>query len=374
MKINVIVAYSNNLIIGNDNEIPWNYKEDLSYFKTITTYTRKPNQKNVVIMGYNTWLSIGKKLKNRINIVITTKTISKELFDDELYFVDSIGLAIDICKKEYNKKIDNIFIIGGEKIYSYFFKSYFYTLLDKIYVTKINKDYDGNKYFLNIDNKFYYTEISTSYIHKELEYRVLQYKQSYIHPDNNYILYILKIINRKNSIEFGYTLKYDVSSYFPLITILNLNINEILNNYFNLLNNQNIKNEIDNIINKINNNDNNDLVLKNFINSNYFFHINDDNKLLCIIYQEKANIINDIPISIFIGGLLLYTLSFITKRKMDVLIYSCTNAFILDNERSICSDIADKTSKPLPLLEITNNNQFHISDFKYTDFIFLGID
>jgi dihydrofolate reductase len=374
MKINVIVAYSNNLVIGNDNEIPWNYKEDLEYFKTITTYTRKPNQKNVVIMGYNTWLSIGKKLKNRINIVITTKTISNELFEDELYFVDSIGLAIDICKKEYNKKIDNIFIIGGEKIYSYFFKSYFYTLLDKIYITKINKDYEGNKYFLNIDNKFYYTEISTSYIHKELEYRVLQYKQSYIHPDNNYILYMLKIINRKNSIEFGYTLKYDLSSYFPLVTILNLNINEILNNYLNLLNNDIIKNDIDNIIKKIKNNDNNDLVLKNINNSNYFFHISDDNKLLCIIYQEKSHIINDIPISIFIGGLLLYTLSFITKIKMDFLIYSCTNAYILDNERNICSDLIDKISKPLPLLEITDNNQLTISDFKLTDFIFLGID
>ena len=78
MKINVIVAYSNNYVIGNDNNLPWKYKEDMEYFKTVTSYTRKDDNKNAIIMGYNTWLSIKKKLKNRINIVITTKNIEKK--------------------------------------------------------------------------------------------------------------------------------------------------------------------------------------------------------------------------------------------------------------------------------------------------------
>ena len=103
MKINVIVAYSNNYVIGNDNNLPWNYKEDMEYFKTITSYTRKDDNKNAIIMGYNTWLSIKKKLKNRINIVITTKNIEKsednDLFFGQNIFEDAFGVLFNKCLK-----------------------------------------------------------------------------------------------------------------------------------------------------------------------------------------------------------------------------------------------------------------------------------
>ena len=64
MTISCIVAVDNNLAIGAGNQIPWYLPADLRYFKKITT----PHH---VIMGRNTYESIGKPLPNRINIVIT---------------------------------------------------------------------------------------------------------------------------------------------------------------------------------------------------------------------------------------------------------------------------------------------------------------
>jgi dihydrofolate reductase len=376
MKINVIVAYSNNYVIGNDNNLPWSYKEDLEYFKTITSYTRKNDHKNAIIMGYNTWLSIKRKLKNRINIVITTKTIEKT-DDNDLFFVDSIGSAIDICKDVFNSnKIENIFIIGGEKIYTYFLRSYFYTYLDKIYITKINKDFEGNKYFPNIDNKFYYTQISTSYENPELEYRVLQYNKNYNHPDNNYVYFLKKMLDRNN--EYCLKLKYDIKSYFPLITILNIKIGELKLELLKILENNNIKIKINEIINKINNNDYNNLSIKliddEIFSANYYFINNDDNKLSCIINQEYVNIISHIPKSIILGGLIIYIISFITKKERNLLVYSCVNSYILEENKKDYTDIIWNNPKPLPLLEITDNNQKNIDDIKLDDIHFLGLD
>jgi dihydrofolate reductase len=376
MKINIIVAYSNNYVIGNDNNLPWNYKEDMEYFKTITSYTRKNDTKNAVIMGYNTWLSIKKKLKNRINIVITTKNIEKKEDENDLLFVDSMGSAIDICKDVFNsKKIENIFIIGGEKIYTYFFRSYFYTYIDKIYITKINKDFEGNKYFPNIDNKFYYTQISTSYQNPELEYRVLQYNKNYIHPDNKYVYYLKKIFERNN--EYGLQLKYDIKSYFPLITILNIKNTQLKLELYKILDNDNIKIKINEIIDKINNNDYNDLSIKllnnSLFKSNYYFIIDNDN-ISCVINQEYANIITDIPYSIILGGIIIYIISFITKKEKNLLIYSCVNSFVLEENKKDYADIIWNNPKPLPLLEIIDTNQSNINDIKLDEINFLGVD
>ena len=75
MKINVIVAHSDDQVIGYNNTLPWSYKEDLRYFKSITTTTDDPLKKNIIIFGYNTYETLNKKpLKDRINIIITSKT------------------------------------------------------------------------------------------------------------------------------------------------------------------------------------------------------------------------------------------------------------------------------------------------------------
>jgi dihydrofolate reductase len=66
MKIAAIVAVAQNLAIGKNGKLPWHYKSDLRFFKQTTTG-------NAVLMGWNTWISIGKPLPNRLNIVLSRK-------------------------------------------------------------------------------------------------------------------------------------------------------------------------------------------------------------------------------------------------------------------------------------------------------------
>ena len=74
MKLNLICCKNNQNIIGVNNDLLYSIPEDMKYFKSITTQEYVKNNKNIVIMGYNTWMSIPDKFKplsDRINIIIT---------------------------------------------------------------------------------------------------------------------------------------------------------------------------------------------------------------------------------------------------------------------------------------------------------------
>ena len=71
MKFNIVVSLNNHNLIGENDDLLIHSKKDLRNFQKITT---EGNHRNIIIMGYNTWLSIGEKpLPNRINIVIQNK-------------------------------------------------------------------------------------------------------------------------------------------------------------------------------------------------------------------------------------------------------------------------------------------------------------
>ena len=124
MIISGIVAMSRNNIIGINNKLPWHLPADLKNFKKITL--NKP-----VIMGRNTYESIGKPLPNRANIVITSQKI------DGVELFDSIEDAI-----EAYKNCEEVVIIGGEKL----FKSSLH-LINKMYITMIDEEFEGDTYF-----------------------------------------------------------------------------------------------------------------------------------------------------------------------------------------------------------------------------------
>jgi dihydrofolate reductase len=68
MLINMIAAMSSNRVIGENNQLPWHFTEDFKRFKELTTG-------KIVVMGRNTYMSIGKPLPNRRNIILTSQTI-----------------------------------------------------------------------------------------------------------------------------------------------------------------------------------------------------------------------------------------------------------------------------------------------------------
>ena len=131
----LITAFTDkNYVIGNKNSLPWNYREDLNFFKEKTLGS-------VVIMGYQTFKSIGKSLPGRINIVISNE-VHGVIYEKRCYMMRKLKDAVEYAKENYPMK--DIFIIGGSKIYQ---ESLHQCVFDKIFVTRICKEYEGDIFF-----------------------------------------------------------------------------------------------------------------------------------------------------------------------------------------------------------------------------------
>ena len=107
MSIIGIVAVSKNLAIGKDGKLPWHYPADLKFFKRTTLG-------NTVVMGYNTWNSIGKPLPKRLNVVMSrSKPVE---YHERVIVLRSVEDAV-ILSRYIN---GDMFIIGGSTTYSSF--------------------------------------------------------------------------------------------------------------------------------------------------------------------------------------------------------------------------------------------------------------
>ena len=151
-KFSIIVAKSKNDVIGSKetNSIPWYYKSDMEHFKNITKNTFYYNKMNGILMGYNTWKSLGVDfLPERINVVIDRTEIFITRISNNLYKVIDFETAIIFMQE--NPNMDKIFMIGGSSVYN---KAIKHRDLDKIYVTKINKNYEGDVLFPKICGNF----------------------------------------------------------------------------------------------------------------------------------------------------------------------------------------------------------------------------
>ena len=107
MKITGIVAISKNFAIGKNGKLPWHYSADLKFFKQTTTG-------NVVVMGLNTWNSIGKPLPNRLNIVLSRAAEIEN--QPNVLLLRSREEVLSLAKYLNG----DLFIIGGAKTYENF--------------------------------------------------------------------------------------------------------------------------------------------------------------------------------------------------------------------------------------------------------------
>jgi dihydrofolate reductase len=107
MKIALIVAVSQNNVIGRDNQLPWHLPEDLQYFKSVTM--GKP-----ILMGRKTFESIGRPLPGRVNIVITRDPDWTAEGVAIVNTIDDAMAAGAVACKAANS--DEIMIIGGAQI------------------------------------------------------------------------------------------------------------------------------------------------------------------------------------------------------------------------------------------------------------------
>lgn len=134
--LSIIVAIARNNVIGKDNKLIWHLPEDLKRFKEITTG-------KTIIMGKNTFISLGRVLPNRKHIVLTK---------DKEYKIDNkqveIAHGIEDIKK-YIEDSEEHFVIGGATIYKLLMN-----YANKMYVTKINQEFNGDTYFPEIGEEW----------------------------------------------------------------------------------------------------------------------------------------------------------------------------------------------------------------------------
>lgn len=131
----IIVAMDQNRLIGKSNKLPWRIPEDLAFF-------RKQTLGHNVVMGMKTWLSLGKPLEDRINIVLTK---DKSFSYSGIIVVHSLSELEQWLEGQYTQnpysKSQN-YIIGGAQVFTQFLG-----LSTHLYITRIECVFQGDTYF-----------------------------------------------------------------------------------------------------------------------------------------------------------------------------------------------------------------------------------
>lgn len=130
--LSIIVAKAKNNIIGKNNQMIWHIPDDLKRFRNLT-------ENHVVIMGRKTFESLDGILPNRKHVVMTQNNVLT--IKDE-----NVEIAHDVMDlKEYVNSEEECFVIGGAMIYNLLMP-----YVEKMYVTEIDKDFEGDSFFPKI--------------------------------------------------------------------------------------------------------------------------------------------------------------------------------------------------------------------------------
>lgn len=159
MELKIIAAVGKNNELGKDNTLIWPIKEDLKFFKNVTTG-------HTVIMGSNTFYSLPKVLPNRTNIVLSRKN---------LVLPEGVILYhnIDEFLNDYKDKDEIVFVIGGGSIYRLFIDK-----ANEIYLTEIDKECrEATVYFPEFDKELYDKEILSENIEEDINYKHVLYRK-----------------------------------------------------------------------------------------------------------------------------------------------------------------------------------------------------
>ncbi len=134
MIVSLIVAASENDVIGKNNALPWSLPKDLQYFRKVT-------QGHPVIMGRKTYESIGRPLPNRVNIVLTSKHLEIKGCTIASSLSQALTMALETKPKE-------VFVIGGKEVFG---KALEQSHIDRIYLTRVHTQVEGDVSLPTID-------------------------------------------------------------------------------------------------------------------------------------------------------------------------------------------------------------------------------
>ena len=160
MKITLVAAIASNNVIGKENSLPWNIPEDLKRFKQMTSG-------HTILMGRKTFDSIGRPLPNRQNIVMTK---DKNFEQEGIKVVNDFDEALELIKKSN----EDIFIIGGSKIYELF-----EPVANSLAITRILKDFEGDAFFPDINWDLWQIEKEEKFFDEKsnIECKLIEYSK-----------------------------------------------------------------------------------------------------------------------------------------------------------------------------------------------------
>lgn len=133
MTVSLIVAVSENGVIGRDGDLPWHLSADLKRFKKLT-------MGNAIVMGRKTWDSLGRPLPGRTSLVISRQADFSTDYDEVL-----IGANLDDAMRQL-RNFEEIFIIGGASIYELAL-----SMVDRLHITRVHSVVEGDTYFPGIN-------------------------------------------------------------------------------------------------------------------------------------------------------------------------------------------------------------------------------
>jgi dihydrofolate reductase/thymidylate synthase len=144
VQLNIVVSVNQNNLIGINNDLLVQSKHDLQNFYKITTSKYPEGDMNILIMGYNTWLSIPedkKPLKKRMNLIITQNHQGEIEESENVKMFGDMHSCIEWCN---SNPLGRVFVIGGESIYKQCLGQYKGNV-NLIYLTKFMDDYRCQK-------------------------------------------------------------------------------------------------------------------------------------------------------------------------------------------------------------------------------------
>ena len=130
--ITLIAAISKNNALGKDNDLIWRLPADLKRFKKVTSGHH-------ILMGRNTFESIGKPLPNRTSVIITRNNHYEK---EGCLIANSIEEAIEITEGK------DAFIIGGAQIYK---EALALDLVGQLDITLVHQEFESDVFFPEID-------------------------------------------------------------------------------------------------------------------------------------------------------------------------------------------------------------------------------
>jgi dihydrofolate reductase len=157
--ISLIVAHDVNFVMGKDNKMPWHIREDLAYFKKMT-------MGKAMVMGRKTFESIGKALPGRLTVIVTRnpdyEAEGARVVQD---FEEAINIASDYAEE--------VMVIGGGEIFNLAFP-----IADRLYVTLIEKEYNGDTFFPKYGEEWQVVEESEEKVNDDgTRYKFMVYER-----------------------------------------------------------------------------------------------------------------------------------------------------------------------------------------------------